>query len=118
MEDEPFIALDLALAVRNADGAVAGPVGTVKAALALLETRSIAGAILDVNLRDGDISAVAEMLIDAGIPVILQTGVGLPPKLAERFPDLQVKIKPFQTCDLVAELAELIATRHNPMNAG
>ena len=108
-EDEPFIALDVALAVEDAGGTVAGPAATVKEALALIASRQIVAAILDVNLADGDISPVAEALIDAGIPIILQTGIGLPPELAARFPDLVVHIKPCLAALLVDELEMLIA---------
>ncbi|QNA86674.1 response regulator [Sphingomonas sp. So64.6b] len=108
VEDEPFIALDVALAIEDASGEVAGPVGSVKEALALIEAKPIAAAILDVNLTDGDISPVVEILMGLGIPVILQTGVGLPPDLAARFPDLAFCIKPCVAAKLVAQLATLI----------
>ena len=107
-EDEPFIALDVALAIEDAGGEVAGPAASVTEALALIESLPIVAAILDVNLVDGDISPVAERLITAGVPVILQTGIGLPPKLAARFPDLQVNIKPCAAATLVTQLEALI----------
>ena len=110
-EDEPFIALDVALAVEDAGGEVAGPAASVREALALIESLPIVAAILDVNLADGDISPVAERLIIAGIPVILQTGIGLPPKLAARFPELQVNIKPCAAATLVSQLEALILNR-------
>ena len=108
-EDEPFIALDVALAIEDAGGKVAGPAATVQEALALIATSPIVAAILDVNLSDGDISPVAEALIDAGIPIILQTGVGLPSGLTARFPDLIVHIKPCVPAQLVHQLEMLIA---------
>ena len=40
-------------------------------------------------------------LIAAGIPIILQTGIGLPAGLSARFPDLAVHIKPCVAADLV-----------------
>lgn len=110
VEDEPFIALDVALAIEDAGGKVAGPAASVKEALALIDTMPIVAAILDVNLVDGDISPVAERLITAGIPVILQTGIGLPPKLVARFPDLPVNIKPCVAATLVVQLEALIAS--------
>ena len=110
-EDEPFIALDVALAIEDAGGEVAGPAASVEEALALIESLPIVAAILDVNLVDGDISPVAERLITAGIPIILQTGIGLPPKLAARFPDLQVTIKPCAAATLVTQLEALIRSR-------
>ena len=112
-EDQVFIALDLALAVEDAGGEVAGPVASVKNALALIKSRPIAAAILDSNLSDGDITPVAILLIEAGIPVIIQSGVGLTPELALRFPHLVVHIKPYVVADLVAELGALIAAKRD-----
>ena len=108
-ENEPFIALDLAYAIEDGGGEVVGPVASVREALALLETRSVSGAILDVNLADRDISPLAEILLSRGVPIIIQTGVGLPAELAARYPDLVVRIKPCLASNLVRELATLIA---------
>jgi DNA-binding response OmpR family regulator len=113
-EDEPFIALDLAYAIEDAGGEVVGPVASVREALALLETRPVAAAILDVHLADRDISPVAEMLLGLGVPIIIQTGVGLPAGLAARFPDLVVRIKPCPAAQLVRDLAALIADCRAP----
>ena len=112
-EDQIFIAMDLALAVEDAGGEVAGPVASVENALALIETRPITGAILDYNLTDGDITPVAMLLLDANIPIIIQSGVGIPPELAMRFPDLVVYIKPYDAADLVSKLAVLIAAKRS-----
>ena len=110
-EDEPFIALDVALAIEDAGGQVVGPAASVREALALIAARPVAAAILDVNLMDGDITPVADILIRAGIPMILQTGIGLPPLLLARFPGLQVQIKPCVAAVLVRQLVVLIASR-------
>jgi DNA-binding response OmpR family regulator len=77
VEDEPFIALTLAFAIEDA-GVVVGPAGSVKEALALLQSRPVSAAILDVNLADGDVSPVLEILVELGTPLIVQTSVGLP----------------------------------------
>ena len=112
-EDQIFIAMDLALAVEDAGGEVAGPVASVENALALIETRPITAAILDFNLTDGDITPVATLLLDANIPLIIQSGVGIPPELAMRFPDIVVFIEPYVAADLVSKLADLIAEKRN-----
>ena len=74
-EDEPFIALDVSLAIEDAGGQVAGPVASVQEALALIGSTPVVAAILDHNLTDGDSSPVVERLLLAGIPTILQSGV-------------------------------------------
>lgn len=108
-EDEPFISLDLALAIEDVGGTVVGPAATVEEALALIDGQTVAAAILDVNLGPQDISPVAEILLTLKIPVILQTGVEAPPDLVARFPDLIVCIKPCVAAQLVAQLVTLIA---------
>ena len=107
-EDEPFIALDVSLAIEDAGGQVAGPVASVQEALALIGSTPVVAAILDHNLTDGDSSPVVERLLLAGIPTILQSGVSLPGDLASRFPQLVVHIKPCNSARLVAQIAVLI----------
>ena len=107
-EDQIFIALDLALAIEDAGGEVVGPAATVADALDLLATMAVGAAILDVDLIDGDCSAVAEVLASRHIPTIVQTGQALPPGLAARFPDLIVHAKPYKASRLVAQLEAMI----------
>lgn len=96
------------MAVEDADGEVVGPAASIKEALALLESRPVVAAILDVNLVDGDISPVVEYLVEHGVPLILQTRVGLPADLAARFPNLVVRIKPTRAAVIVAQLEGMI----------
>jgi DNA-binding NtrC family response regulator len=110
-EDQAFIALELAMAVEDAGGVVAGPVASVQSALLLIKAHQIKAAILDFNLTDGDVLPVATLLFAANIPFIIQSGIGLTPELATRFPNVAVHIKPSVAADLVAELGVLIAAR-------
>ena len=110
-EDQPFIALDLALAVEDAGGKVVGPAASREEALTFLETEIVGAAILDVNLVDGDCSALVEVLVGRGVPFIVHTAVDLPPTLATRFSGLVVQIKPCQAATLVAQLGNLLADR-------
>ena len=76
-------------------------------------TRTVRGAILDVNLADRDITPIAVYLLDLGIPVILQTGTGMPAELAVLFPNLVARAKRNRADQLVAELASMITERAN-----
>ena len=111
VEDNPVIALDVAFAIEDAGGIVVGPAASVKEALVLIQKLPVAGAVLDVNLIDGDISAVAERLAQDAVPCIFQTGVGLPANLATRFPNLVVQIKPCVSADTIRRLASMISSR-------
>ena len=108
-EDQPFIAMDLALAVEDVGGKVVGPAASGEEALAFLATEIVGAAILDVNLVDGDCSAVVEVLVGLDVPFIVHTAVDLPPALATRFSGLVVQLKPCPAATLVAQLEILLA---------
>ncbi len=109
VEDEPFIALDLACAVEDAGGEPVGPATSVRRALALVGDGGIDGAILDVDLVDGHSVPVLEVLAARGVPVVIHTGIGLPEAARDRFPAVPVHVKPTPALTLVAALAQLLA---------
>jgi DNA-binding NtrC family response regulator len=108
VEDEPFVALDLALSVEDAGGIVIGPAASVAEALGFLDCE-LRGAILDVHLPDGDVGPVLHELMARGVPVLVQTGGGLPKCLREAYPDLLVLPKPNDPARLVASLGKAMA---------
>ena len=116
-EDQPFIALDLALAVEDAGGKVVGPAASCEEALAFLAPGIVDAAILDVNLVDGDCSTVMEVLMGRGVPFIVHTAVDLTPALATRFSGLVVQIKPCPAAILVAQLENMLA-KHGRVAGG
>jgi DNA-binding response OmpR family regulator len=114
-EDEPFIAFDIAHAVEDAGGEVAGPVGSVREGMALLERMPVEAAILDVNLSDRDVTPIANYLRARDIPVIFHTGLGLPPELEARYPQQTVCRKPTNPQCLVRAIERQIcaAEKHS-----
>jgi CheY-like chemotaxis protein len=75
VEDDFNIADTLAMVLRAHDLQIAGPVGTVKDALALIAGgERIDGAVLDINLRDETVYPVADVLRRKGIPIVFTTG--------------------------------------------
>lgn len=119
-EDQPFIALDLALAVEDARGTVVGPAASSEEALALLANATIDGAIIDVNLLDRDCSDLVEALVGLDVPFIVHTALELPETLSSRFSGLNVQLKPYPAPALIARLGLLIAShrRAGPSPAG
>ena len=108
VEDEPFIALELKATIEDAGGKVVGPVGSVSAALALLQTCVVAAAVLDVQLIDRDVAPVAEALVERGVPFVFQSARSLPLDLQLRCPDAVVFEKPISAESLNATLSALI----------
>jgi len=93
VEDEPFIAFDLQMAVEEHGAVVIGPASTIAEALDLISREAIDGAIVDVNLPDGTIGPVLDAL-PKRVSVVVQTGVGLPPEIRAAHPDVPVFSKP------------------------
>lgn len=108
VEDEPFIALDLATAVEEARGKVIGPAGSVREARMLIEQHLVQAAVLDVNLSDRDVTPIAELLIKDGVPVIFCSGLALPVALRERYPSASAYTKPTPPVELLNKLVALM----------
>jgi DNA-binding NtrC family response regulator len=100
VEDEPLIALMIEDTLADEGCKVIGPVGTVNAALAAIETNHLDGALLDINLKGVQSYAVADALALRGIPFILLTGYGAS-DIPEKYRACVVCDKPFSVQKLV-----------------
>jgi DNA-binding response OmpR family regulator len=73
VEDEPLIALDIALVFRNA-GAEVTTTSTLKQALILVEHDGLAVAIVDHSLNEGDTTGLRARLKEKDIPFVVYSG--------------------------------------------
>lgn len=96
VEDEYYLAADLAEALRARGAEVIGPVGTLEDAISAVESHWIDRAILDVNLRGETSFPIADRLEAAGIPYVITTGYS-EESLPERFRSKPRLEKPFLT---------------------
>jgi CheY-like chemotaxis protein len=76
VEDEYFLAQDLADRFQNLGAEVLGPAGTIREALSLAGSAQIDGAVLDVNLRGERVYPVADLLLQKQIPFVFASGYG------------------------------------------
>lgn len=106
VEDEPFIAYDLILAVEDAHGSPVGPAATVREALDLIGSHKIDAAILDVTLSDGTVEPVLEALEKKGVPIVLHTATPQSSGLSDRFPQVVVYTKPTAVAVVTRHLAK------------
>jgi DNA-binding NarL/FixJ family response regulator len=74
VEDQYLVAEEMRRMVERLGGRVMGPVATVAGAMALLRETRPDVALLDVDLHGAPIYQVADVLLDAGAPVIFTTG--------------------------------------------
>jgi CheY-like chemotaxis protein len=111
VEDEYFLADDIAQACRALGAEVEGPVGEVEDALAVLNRlRTVDGGVLDVNLRSASIFPVARALQSRGIPFVFTTGYDRS-AIAPEFEDVPLWEKPLDIAAMTRGLSELILQR-------
>jgi len=104
VEDEPYLAADLAEAMRVRGAEVIGPVGTFAEAMRAVETSWIDRAVLDVNLAGEMSFPIADRLEAAGIPYVIATGYAAE-ALPERFRAKPRLEKPFRAETLAGMIA-------------
>jgi ActR/RegA family two-component response regulator len=74
VEDDYFIAADLAEALQEMGAIVLGPVNSVKDALRVTSEAEPETAVLDLNLGNEKVYPFADALIARGVPFIFATG--------------------------------------------
>ncbi|MGF7147277.1 DNA-binding response OmpR family regulator [Sphingomonas zeicaulis] len=106
VEDEYFIATELAQILRESNFEVLGPVSSIGDAMCIVDSEKIDGAVLDLNL-DGELTfELARMLQERGIPIVIVTGYDrhyVPDELG----DVPVFRKPFVATELEEALSRL-----------
>ena len=110
VEDEYYLAEDIAAALQDAGAEVVGPFGSLRQAEAPLAAGGLDGAVLDMNLRGEPAFGLAERLQAAHVPVVIVSGYSreaLPEKLGT-VPRLE---KPVDSRLAVKALAQAIADR-------
>jgi DNA-binding NtrC family response regulator len=78
VEDEFLIAIDLKLLPERRGWHVLGPAATVEEALGLLDDEFPAVAILDVTLRDGSVTRLAEALCERNVAFAVASAYSSP----------------------------------------
>lgn len=110
VEDEFIVACDLAETVRDEGFALAGPYARSCDALARLDSDHPDCAILDVQLADGEVYALADALTARGVPILFHSGHALPGELIARYPHARACAKPCPPSELLGSLRD--AVRH------
>ena len=108
VEDEFYIADDLARALRQSGAHPLGPVGTVSQAERIIAEEQVDAAILDLNLR-GEIAAdFVNRLAARRLPCLIVSGYGgdAVPEDVSHFPRLE---KPVGVSTVIERLAQELA---------
>lgn len=111
VEDDFFIAVELAATLSDAGAEVIGPSQTVAAALALAEDESLSAAILDIRLGDDTVAPVARRLAAHHVPFVFYTGQSRSDPLRAEWPDCAILSKPALPASIVKAVAALLDRR-------
>ena len=107
VEDEYFIAADLARALESEGAEILGPFSDVQRAQECADAAGIDVAVLDINLEGARSYPVAEMLDARDVPYLFVTGYD-EWALPERFRDAPRLAKPFHMNMVIDEIARLV----------
>ena len=108
LEDEFFLADDLARALRNAGAEPVGPVATVDQAEGLVAGEQVDAAIVDLNLRGQMASEFVSRLAASELPCIIVSGYG-EDALPDSISDVRRLEKPVNPDSVIKSLAMELA---------
>jgi len=108
IEDEYFLAEDIARELKLLGAQIIGPVGELEEAASIVDADiAIDGAVLDINLRSEMIFPVARRLRLRGVPFVFTTGYGMT-AIEPEFHDVRLWEKPLDTAAMARDLSGLI----------
>ncbi len=107
VEDEYFLADDMAQVLQRFGAHVVGPVPSIDKALALLADEPVDAAVLDINLRGQTVYPVADALREQGVPFVFATGYDAA-AVPEAYKDVPRWEKPFKPEDLAKALPSIV----------
>ena len=111
-DDDPLLSMLVEDWLDESGCEVAGPATSVAAALDLIEREGdrLDGALIDVQLADGDSYPLADALAVRGIPYAFVTGHGIG-GLAPGYRQSPMLVKPFTVQELQNMIGRLISLR-------
>ncbi|WP_240624702.1 response regulator [Aurantiacibacter odishensis] len=112
VEDEVIIALDLSETVRDMGYRVEGPYANKGHAFIAIDQEMPDFAILDVMTADGEVFPLADVLTEAGVPIIFHSGHISECEIAKRYPNALTASKPCPPDKLIQMMSEANKRSH------
>ena len=104
VEDEFIIALDLSETVKDLGYRIEGPYVSKENAFVAIDRELPDLAILDVFTADGEVYPLADVLTEAGVPIIFHSGHITAIEMQVRYPQAQAVAKPCPPDQLIGML--------------
>jgi CheY-like chemotaxis protein len=112
VEDDYFIASDLAEALQGLGATILGPASSVEYALRLISEAGPETAVLDINLGNEKVYPVADALVARRVPFMFATGYS-----GEAVPDRHKHIPRLEKPVQAQMVAKLLAVQTSPATA-
>ena len=109
VEDEYFLADEMAQVLQELGAQVVGPVPTLEKALAVLAGERVDAAVLDINLKGQAVYPVADKLREQGVSFVFATGYDQK-SIPDAYKDVPRWEKPFRPKDLATALLADVQT--------
>ena len=116
VEDELLTAMDVEDTLREAGWEVDGPFSSVSNTLRYLEENVPICAVLDVRLEDGEVLPAADVLAQAGVPIVFHSGHASHDQLSSRYPKAAFCDKPALPQTLAETVERAIDRAYGPLN--
>ena len=116
VEDDAITAIDTKAVLEMAGAKVIGPAYSLRQGLHWLGDRRIDCAVLDINLNDGLVFGLADLLADRSVPIVFLSAHSLtvaPPRHRDR----RLVRKPFGTHSLIGAILGAISEYRTPSEA-
>lgn len=107
-EDEMIVAFDLCATVEEAGFEVEGPHAGISSAMLAFQKEKPDLAILDIDLCDGKVFALARMLEEEQVPIIFHSGRYSSNQIATHFPAARTLQKPCPPSEIIAAVHEVL----------
>jgi len=107
VEDEAILAFEIITNLRLAGANVIGPAMSLERALELANAIDIDCAVLDVQLRDGLVFPVAELLRERGKGIVFYTGHSDPAEIKRDWPSARILLKPAPMEELMRDVVRV-----------
>lgn len=111
MEDEFIVALDLSDMTQDLGFQVQGPYATLAEGQRAIAALRPDAAILDVQLADGEVYPLADLLMQLGVPIIFHSGHADHSSLLARYPSARNASKPCPAELIASYLVQATARR-------
>lgn len=109
VEDEALIAYAIEEMVTSLGYDVVGPIATVKDAIAATERDWPHVAILDVNLRDGEVFPLADLLSRSNVPIVFHTANSDSIDLSGRYSRARIVAKPSSSRQIASAIDAVLS---------